>query len=108
MLFVVTDKMHCGTPGVLRQRLQGAQCIHANDRHIGSQRSVGDRAEGRAAVSALKFLQLRGTTLELNESLVGRWRLCAGPGRGLWRLVTTGQHRDIVRNRGCDSHCIRA
>jgi len=53
MLFVVTDKMHCGTPGVLRQRLQGAQCIHANDRHIGSQRSVGDRAEGCAAVRAL-------------------------------------------------------
>ena len=72
MLFVVTDKMNCGTPGVLRQRLQAAQCIDANDCRLGSQRSVGDRAEGCAAVSALQFLQLCGTALELNESVVGR------------------------------------
>ena len=72
MLPVVTDKMRRGTPGVLRQRPQISQCIDANDRRIGSQRSAGDRAEGRAAVSGLKFLQLPGTALQLNESLIGR------------------------------------
>jgi hypothetical protein len=71
-LFIATDKVHCGTPGVPRQCLQASQCIDANDRRVGSQRSVGDRAQGLAAVSALQLLQLRGAALELNESLFGR------------------------------------
>ena len=72
MLFVATDKMHRGTPGVPRQRLQAAQCIDANDRRVGGQRSAGDRAQGRTAVSALQSLHLCGTALKLNESLIGR------------------------------------
>ena len=72
MLSISTNKMHGGTPGVPRQRLQASQCIHANDRGVGSQRSGGDRAQGRAAVSALQFLELCGTALKLNESLICR------------------------------------
>jgi hypothetical protein len=72
MLPIVTDKMRRATPSVPRQRLQISQCIDANDRRIGSQRSAGDRAQGRAAVSALKILQLSGTALELNERRIAR------------------------------------
>jgi hypothetical protein len=72
MLFIATEKVRCGTPGMLRQRPQASQCIDANDCRVRSQRSVGDRAQGRAAVSALQFLQLCGTALKLNESLIGR------------------------------------
>jgi hypothetical protein len=40
MLFIATDKMHCGTPGVPCQRLQASQCIDPNDRCVSSQRCV--------------------------------------------------------------------
>ena len=71
-LFVVTDEIHCGTPGVPRQRLQASQELDTNDRRVGRQRSVGDRAQGGATVSALQIVQLCGTALELNEGLIGR------------------------------------
>lgn len=72
MLLIAADEMHRGTPGVQRQRLQTSQGIDANDRRVSGQRSIGDCAQGRAAVSTLQFLQLSGTALELNESFLSR------------------------------------
>jgi hypothetical protein len=63
--------MSRGTPGVPRQYLQASQCIDAGDCRIGSQRSIGDRAQGCIAVGALQFLQLCGAPLELDESFFG-------------------------------------
>ena len=72
MLFVATDEMHRGAPGVPRQRLQAAQRIDAHDRRVGTQRSAGDRAQGRASVRLLQLRQLCGAALKLGESLIGR------------------------------------
>lgn len=72
MLFVATNKVHHGTPGVPGQRLQASHRIDAHHRRVGRQRSLGDRTQGRAAVRALQLLQLCGAVFELNESLINR------------------------------------
>jgi hypothetical protein len=67
---------------VTRQRFEACHHIDANDRCVSSQRSVCDGAESRAPVTALQFLQLCGSALDLNESLLGRQHGCAGRGIG--------------------------
>ena len=52
----------------MRQRFEASHGLDANDRRIGRQRSVGDRAQRRAAVTALQFLELCGAALKLNKS----------------------------------------
>ena len=53
MLFTATYKIRCRAPGVTRQRFEASHHIDENDCRVSSQRSVGDRAEGCAAVRAL-------------------------------------------------------
>ena len=65
-----------------RQRFEGSHHIDANDRRVSSQGSVCDGAESRAPVIALQFLQLCGSALDLNESLLGRHHGCAKRGIG--------------------------
>ena len=77
--------MRRGAPGVIRQRFEASQRVDANDRDVGSQCSVRDRAQRCAAVAAPQFAQVRGTALELNESLLGRHPGRAGRGVGAAR-----------------------
>jgi hypothetical protein len=67
---------------VISQRLQAPQGVDANHRRVGSQRSTRDRAQRLAAVIALQFLQLYGSTLKLNKSFRGRDRGWVGRGVG--------------------------
>ena len=82
MLFTAIDKMRCGAPRVIRQRLQAPQGVDANHRCISRRRSIRDRAQRLAAAIALQFLQLYGSTLKLNKSLRGRDRGWVGRGVG--------------------------
>jgi hypothetical protein len=63
---------------VTRQRFEASHHIDANDRRVSSQRSVCDGAQSRAPVTTLQFLQLCGSALDLNQSLLGRHYRCAG------------------------------
>lgn len=55
----------------MRQRFEVSQRVNPNDRRVGSQPSVRDRAQRGAAVGAPEFAQLHGAALELGESLLG-------------------------------------
>lgn len=65
--------MRCGTPGVMRKRVEASDRVDARHRLFCADRSTRDRAECRFAVRSLQLTKSGRAVFKLDQGLLA-WR----------------------------------